>query len=367
MAKLRIGIFTHDFYPYVGGQGRHIYELYKQSEAQRLDNMEFIFFSPALNSIPNHVQLFPETNASKFKNISFSIKLHFSIKKLINQYRLDIVHCHGGPGGIFMTARIDKPLFFTCHHTYWQQSHYIKKQAWKRIFIGAEKRGYQNAQSIICVSPSTQRILIENYGLAAAKIHMIPNGFSSTSSLKSVTINGKSQSILFVGRLDERKGIDFLVHGMQLLGKTHPQIKLEVIGSGKLLAPLRQYADSRQLNVVFHGFVEDSVLEKIYSRFFVQIAPSIFEGFGITILEAMNHSLPIIGTDVDGINDIIQNGQNGLLIPYGDKTELINAVLRLYQKPEMQNRLAKAGLASLRDYQWSTIFDQTTRLYETTI
>jgi glycosyltransferase involved in cell wall biosynthesis len=360
--KLTVGVFTHDFFPYVGGQGRHVYELYKQNSIYK--KVDFIVFSPTKNNLPGHVALFPETLNSKLKNIDFSYKLHRRIKGLIKEYNLDIIHVHGGPGGLFFIKSIYIPVVFTCHHTYWQQSHYIKKQLWKKGFIPFERKGYKKASKVICVSSASQNILFNKYNINKNKMYIIPNGIDF-EIFKLVGNNSKNlKDILYVGRIDERKGIKFLIESMPLLKKIDPDIKLHVVGEGKLKNELKQYVSNLQLKVTFHGFLPDKDLNKLYEKIAVQIVPSIFEGFGITVLEAMAKGVPVIATKVDGITDIITSNNNGRLVNYGDKNGLACAISSLILDIRTRNNMVNKGHELLPKYEWEGIYDRTVGIYQ---
>jgi phosphatidylinositol alpha-mannosyltransferase len=359
--KLTVGVFTHDFFPYVGGQGRHVYELYKQNSIYK--KVDLIVFSPTKNNLPGHVTLFPETLNSKLKNIDFSYKLHRRIKGLIKEYNLDIIHVHGGPGGLFFIKSINIPVVFTCHHTYWQQSHYIKKQLWKKGFIPFERKGYKKASKVICVSSASQNILFNKYNINKNKMYIIPNGIDF-EIFKLVGNNSKNlKDILYVGRIDERKGIKFLIESMPLLKKIDPDIKLHVVGEGKLKNELKQYVSNLQLKVTFHGFLPDKDLNKLYEKIAVQIVPSIFEGFGITVLEAMAKGVPVIATRVDGITDIIKSNQNGILVDYGNYEDLSRQAFQLLNNKAKMIKLTGNAIKSLNQFNWHRIYNITTDIY----
>jgi glycosyltransferase involved in cell wall biosynthesis len=361
--KLNVGVFTHDFYPYVGGQGRYLYELYKQNIATNKINL--FIFSPSENNLPGHIKIFSETSRSKFRNIHFSLKLYQSINYLINKYRLDVVHIFGGPGGLFLNKRVDAPVVFTCFHTYWQQSHYIKKQSWKKIFIFLEKQSYKKAMKNICISTTSQNILTDRYGIDAKKTIYIPCGINK-SNFKPVKLsshkNGKE--VLYVGRLDERKGIKFLLESMCLINTIDTSIKLHIVGDGEYKDLLRVFSNENNLNVEFHGYVSDKNISKLYEEIQLQIIPSIFEGFGLTVIEAMAKKIPVIATNVDGISDIVQHNYNGILVEYGNKQELANAIINLLNDPKKREELTIAGYDSLKSYDWKSIYNQTKLVYE---
>ncbi len=336
--KLNVGIFTFDFYPLIGGQGRHIYELYKQNEINQLVNL--YVFSPTRNNLNHHVTIFPEAARSKLQNIEFSLKLDASINSIIGEYSLDVAHIHSGPGGLFLFRKLKVPTIFTSHHTYWQQSHYIKGQKWKLLLYYVERLGYSRADKVICVSPDTQAVLFRRYKIDPSRLLVIPNGIPC----KPVQIAdhfGRGQEILYVGRIDKRKGVDFLIEAFEELNKTNPKVTLHIAGEGKDRKKLENYCRRKGLNIVFHGFLSDADLDDLYKQVSVQIVPSIFEGFGLVVLEAMSKGIPVIATNVDGIRGIIEDGWNGILVTFGDRISLAREIQRILVNKEIAIALVK--------------------------
>src|SRR3989344_378416 len=98
---MKIGIFTEDFFPFVGGQGKNMMRIYNNL----IKNNEVFVFSPCDNNLKGNVPIFKFTR--KFgKNILFSLLANFKVKSLIDRYKIDKVIVQGGPGGIFLTKRL---------------------------------------------------------------------------------------------------------------------------------------------------------------------------------------------------------------------------------------------------------------------
>ncbi|MEK7570950.1 MAG: glycosyltransferase family 4 protein [Patescibacteria group bacterium] len=361
--NLTVGVFTHDFFPFIGGQGRHIYQMYQQNLLHKKTSM--VVFSPAKNSLPNHVQLFPETGRSKLKNIEYSWKLNNIFEKLIEQYRLDLVHIHGGPGGLFLLKKLSVPVVYTTHHTYWQQYSYIRTQRWKYLLYVLEKQSYRYADEIICVSTDTQQILSKYYQVEKPYLHYIPNGIEQKNSIFANTNTyKKAKDILYVGRIDKRKGVDFLLKSMVSVNKIDPDIRLHIVGTGKDKDELEYFSVHYNLPVTFYNHVSDQDLQKIYTKVSAQIVPSIFEGFGISILEGMANGVPIIATNVDGIRSIVKHNYSGILVPYNDHDALADAIVYLLANSSIQKQLLTNAYRELPKYNWQKSYFQTVQLYE---
>ncbi|MBN2880928.1 glycosyltransferase family 4 protein [Candidatus Woesearchaeota archaeon] len=320
---MKLGIFTDDFYPFIGGIGRHIYDLYYKNS-----KIYCIVFSPSDKKLKNHVIIKPSFH-SKLKNIATGLFFQRNAEKLIHKYQLSKLNIHCGPGGIFFLKRVSIPVIATCHHTYWQQSHYIKSQFWKRIFIPFEKKTYQLADKIICVSGDSKNILVEKYNINKNKIVVIPNGVDTKQFYPMKNIKKIPNSLFYIGRLDKRKGIDFLVKSMPDIVKKNSKKVLYIGGKGKLMRPLQKFVTKNNLtnNVKFLGFIPDNKLNEWYNKMELVIVPSIFEGFGITVIEAMAAGTPVIGSNVDGIKGILTKQ---FLFNYGNQTDLIKKCVQEY-------------------------------------
>jgi glycosyltransferase involved in cell wall biosynthesis len=358
--KIIVGIFTHDFFPYIGGQGRHVYEFYKQNALT--SKISLFIFSPRANSLINHIQLL-NRYTKNLNNLAFSFGLNIIIKQVINSYHLDIVHFQTGPGGLFLLRRLDLPVVMTAHHTYWQQCHYLRKQRWKFILFYLEKLSYTHADHIICVSEDTKNILINHYHINENRLTVIPNGIRVINSKLLHRLTDNNGSILYVGRIDERKGLNFLISAFECINLTNPNLTLHVVGTGKDLQKYKQYCNTRKLNIQFHGYIGDMELDKLYNKVILQVVPSVFEGFGLVVLEAMANGIPVIATNVDGIRCIIKDGYNGLLVDYGDVPSLVNKIDFLIGNPGLASYLSENAYNGLDKYKWENIYQDTVQLY----
>jgi len=359
---MNVGLFTYDFYPIIGGQGRVVYELYQQNEIQQKINL--LIFSPARNNLHHHVTLFEETHHDRLRNIGFSLKVNPSLQALIDTYHLDIAHFQSGPGGLFLLRRLPIPTIFTCHHTYWQQSHYVSGQKWKMLFYLLERAGYSKASAIICDSPSTRAVIASKYRLHHVDSQVIPLGIHWRHAPRPVPETKKDRAVLFVGRIDQRKGLDFLISAFAVLAKSAPDIRLHVVGEGKDRAKLQDYCARHGWNVIFHGYLSDQAVADLAQGVSAQIIPSVFEGFGLVVLEAIAKGLPVIATNVDGIRDMITDGTHGLLVNYGDTQGLAQKIQALLADPDLARRLVKNAYPVLENYTWENTYAQTIQAYE---
>lgn len=360
-----VGIFTHDLYPFKPwGQGRYVFDLVRHLVPKRKGRLTV--FSPSDNiEWPFHVRLFPGSHDSLGKNISFSLKLARVMEKLIDRYRLDLVHFQGGPGGLFLFKRPSVPVVYTVHHTYYQQQKYIRFQRWKYLLYLLERRSYKKAEQIIAVSPSTRKVLLQHYFVSPATCSTIPNGvdLSEFHPLHQVR---RPNSLLFIGRLEKRKGIDFLIKAVACVRYIIPDVKVYLVGGGNLDRSTVQYIKRHNLmpHLSFEGTIPDKMVNVWYNRVTAVVIPSVFEGFGLTAIESMASGTPVIATRVDGLKDIVIHGKNGLLAAYNDDRALGAHIINVLTDEGMRQKLVQHGFHTVnRSYNWGKIGDNVLNMY----
>jgi glycosyltransferase involved in cell wall biosynthesis len=342
-------VITYDYFPLIGGIGRHTYQMFSS-----LTNHDLLFFSPAINSLPRHIPI-DFLPVRLIKQAGVSLWLHFNAGRIISEYRLDKLNIHAGPGGVLCVRRLPVPVIITCHHTYLQQVGHIRSQFWKRIFLPFERQTYRLASRIVAVSEATKRALVDQYHLPEDRIVVIHNAVD-TGRFHPLGTEKRPHELLYIGRIDRRKGIEFLIRSMVQVREQLPDAHLLVGGKGGCLEKMKSLVRRLHLEntVTFLGFVPDEQLNALYNRAQCVVVPSIFEGFGITVIEALAAGTRVVGTDVDGIREILQSGDYGRLAPYGNQRALADAIvaelrtprqagelLREYQAPQFRSRYAE--------------------------
>jgi glycosyltransferase involved in cell wall biosynthesis len=324
-----------------------------------LKHLDVLFFSPAHNSLPRHIRI--NFRAIRFlKQVGVSLWLFFNVHRVILEYGLDKLNIHSGPGGVFLLQRLSVPAIITCHHTYWQQATYIKSQFWKRIFLPLERRTYRLADRIVCVSADTRRILVDRYHIPEEKIKVIHNAVD-TAKFYPAGNRPKRNTVLYVGRIDKRKGIEFLIRSMRFVVRQVPDALLLVGGKGSHQAKMKALVTRLNLerNVSFLGFVPDEQLNSLYNRAQCVVVPSIFEGFGLAVLEALAAGTRVVGTDVDGIRELLKDTDNGVLVKFGDCSALAGAILSELRDRKPAPLIKPEYRISRFAAQYRQVFDET--------
>jgi glycosyltransferase involved in cell wall biosynthesis len=177
-------------------------------------------------------------------------------------------------------------------------------------------------------------------------------------------------SLLSVGRLEPRKGVPFLLDSLALVVRQIPEVHLYLIGQGSLRRALERQVDALGIgkNVTFLGRVSDEELAQWYNRVSAAVVPSVFEGFGLTAVEALACGTPVIATRTDGLKELIADGENGLLVEYGQTEEMAAAICRLLSDREVRESMAgNARESACKLSSWDEVADRLRELYLTLV
>lgn len=174
--------------------------------------------------------------------------------------------------------------------------------------------------------------------------------------------------ILFVGHINEHKGVDLLISATdEIIRRGYRKIIIELVGGGnpRVVKKFKEEVRRRGLEkyIIFEGIREDVPSLLIKADLFV--LPSRIEGLPTTILEALTLGVPVIASNVGGIPDIIRNGKNGILVPPEDVKALSQAIIRLIDEEGLRKRLILEGYKTVPFYRWSRIVNQYFDIYRT--
>ena len=224
---------------------------------------------------------------------------------------------------------------------------------------------------ILANAQAVKQFLIEHEGLRADKIEIIPNGFDASrfQGVKPAALRrelGLPDDAVLIGciaRLEEQKGIPYLVRAAKELAERIPRAAFLIAGSGPGETSLRDLVHELGLTgrVRLLGHRED--VPAVLAALDVFVLPSLWEGLPNVVLEAMASRLPVVATGVDGTRDLVADGANGLLVPPEDAQSLANAIARVIESPDLARDLADAGHAAAQDYTIERMVERTQQVY----
>jgi phosphatidylinositol alpha-mannosyltransferase len=216
------------------------------------------------------------------------------------------------------------------------------------------------------VSLAARRYVSEVY---PGDYQIIPNGIDLDHFTNHTTpwpqySDGKT-NILFVGRLEKRKGLRYLLEAYGRLKWDLPNTRLLVAGPGNLDQESQRLLSARDLgDVVLLGGVPQADLPRYYASADIFCAPATgSESFGIVLLEAMSAGKPIVASNIEGYSGVISHGKQGLLCPPRDVGALTEALAYLVQNPEVAQRLGATGRGMVQRYRWQVVARQVEEYY----
>jgi glycosyltransferase involved in cell wall biosynthesis len=293
----------------------------------------------------------------------------------INKIKPDLIHANGTGWdyGYPAIAREKCPVIITVHGVSHNESKYWLglKGAWHRITCcNMESHILEKVKNIVCVSYYVEReirkcISKTQYGNYAIHVDVISNPIDPY--FFSIQHYPTPNNLLYVGGIEERKGLDVLIRSLYIVKKQIPNIKLNVVGSIRntiYCANVMKLISDLNLidNVNFTGKINDEKLLEEYSNAAIYISPSFEESEGITILEAMASETPVIATRSGGSESIIKDGVDGLLVKKGNAEELAFKILICGDA--LKEQLEEAGKMTALKYLPENIARQYMRIYE---
>ncbi|MCM8784199.1 MAG: glycosyltransferase family 4 protein [Candidatus Omnitrophica bacterium] len=244
----------------------------------------------------------------------------------------------------YVQKRLNLPFVSTAHGFY-------KKRISHKIFPHWGK-------GVIAISKAVEKHLKVKFGLEGIKIKVIYNGVEMGSFKKSEKeINGlrnnfglsRGPVIGIISRLAEIKGHFYLIRAMKYVLEKIPSAQLLIVGEGKIRNLLLRLI--KDLEMEKSVFLVSSISDKslIFSLMDIFVLPSLEEGLGMVLLEAMAFGIPVVASNTGGISEIIQDGENGLLVLPRDEKGLGEAICRILEDDTLKNKLVFKGKQTIEE------------------
>jgi glycosyltransferase involved in cell wall biosynthesis len=271
----------------------------------------------------------------------------YKLYKLLKSHKFDIIHTHAysaGTIGRISAFLAGVPVIISHNHSvYDYYNRYYHFVEWFLSHI---------TDKIICVSDIVKKFANETQRINAGKLITIHNGIDSeytvsekrTSGLrKELDIPADHSVISTIAHMEEHKGIKYLLESASLLLQSRNDISFLLVGEGALKEELKILCADLKIekNVIFAG--ERSDISEILSLSDIFVLPSLREGLGLAILEAMACGKPVIATNVGGIPEIVKDGVSGILVSPRDPEALHTAMKELLDDKEMQKKMGANG------------------------
>jgi phosphatidyl-myo-inositol alpha-mannosyltransferase len=281
------------------------------------------------------------------------------VRAAIHEFRPDVVHAHEPlvPGvGMFAALAARVPVVAT-FHAYAGRSMLLTAAApllrpvWRRLDVR------------IAVSEAAAAFVGGRFGRDGLRV--IPNGVEVDLFARAEPAPlPQGRRILFVNRLDRRKGFRVMVDAFRRLAADRPEVILVVAGDGRERSAVGELPIEARARVVMLGAVPHAELPPYHSACEVFCAPATGrESFGIVLVEAMAAGLPVVASDIPGYREVVRDGIDGILVPPRDPGVLADAVGRMLDDRDLALAFGDAGRERARRYSWETVAGEVEAVY----
>ena len=337
----------------IGGLGVHVNELSNALTNSKL-NVDIVLPSSSVNydNINNGINLLPlaKIKASYNKPVSWLNFAHHAANKICNLPLLpDVVHCHDWVtilAGIICKCKLKIPLVYHLHLPN------------KRPFCSSIENLGLVCSDLVTVNSEFIKEEVLSRQLKINKIKVVKNGVNLNQFKPKEPLH-EDNYILYVGRLVHQKGVDILLRAFWYVTKKYPDIKLKVVGVGELEDYLKRLCVNLMIadKVLFEGLKKGEELVEIYQKSKMVIVPSIYEPFGMTVIEAFACKKPVIATNFMGLKENIIDGKTGYLFEKEDYLDLAQWIMNLLHDDKRRKEFGENGYNSVinNDYNWNSI------------
>ncbi len=299
------------------------------------------------------------------------------VGRLVNEIGdFDVVHVHDWlviPSGSEVKAFRNTTMVSTLHSLEFKRSGGVNTPEIKMVDSLEWWITFESTFIIVC-SKSMKNDTVKRFSVPENKISVIPIGVDSGKFLEAKVdrdlvrskygVNQTERLVLFVGRLTEQKGCEYLIRAIPLVSK-QLDVKLIVVGDGSYRAELENVAKAVDGNRVrFTGFLSDTDLTELYLCSDAMVIPSIYEPFGVVALEAMAAGLPVVASNVDGLGEIVVHESNGILVFPKDASSIAWGISRILSDIPNTQRLTQNAKNDIRSrFSWDAVAKVTLDLY----
>ncbi|WP_424357762.1 glycosyltransferase [Methanocella sp. MCL-LM] len=247
-----------------------------------------------------------------------------------------------------LCVRLMTPMYKVAQYHSWKMGEDL-------VFVDfMEGEAARRANRVIKISNDIGRVIGEHHSIDPEKMDLCPLGIAMppANQISYSRKNAGNLKVLFVGRLEARKGVDTLFKAIPAVVNAIPGTEFVLAGKDTNLSPeggsykeyLLKHLDSKYArNVKFHGFVETGQLEEMYRECDLFVAPSLYESFGLIYVEAMSWGKPVIGCRAGGIPEVFSDDETGILIEPGNDRELAEGIIRILGDDGLRERMGRSA------------------------
>jgi phosphatidylinositol alpha-mannosyltransferase len=364
---MKIGLFPLHTFAKPGGVKRHVLALHREFKKRGLHSKIVVPRRLRDERYGNDIILL----GNSFEIPFYGTQGDFSfcpnpkeIEELLEREKFDILHFHNfGLHSLQILESSRAPAILTFHANI-EGSTFFK--AFPFLLSNFQKIVAMKIDGVICIAPF-QLKLFQNF---RGPKTVIPNGVDLTEFHPKVPPIKKFQNgklnILFLGRVEERKGLIYLLKAYQLLKRKFTDIRLIVAGEGPLLPACKKFVETNKIpDVIFDSVPEEGDVANYYATSDIFVAPSLWgESFGMVLVEAMACGKPVIAFANEGYKGVLTGEGAEFLVPPKDWQGLAQKIEVLIKNRKKRNEMGKWGIREAKKYAWPKIADKVLHFYD---
>jgi phosphatidyl-myo-inositol alpha-mannosyltransferase len=312
----------------------------------------------------------PVPVSGSIARVTMSLTLEHTINEVFEREKFDICHLHEPlmPTLCTTVLRLKKAPMVGTFHASGGRPWYIMFSPIMKFYFD---RWFRKLDGRIAVSPVALNYIQKYF---PAEYNIIPNGVDTNHFGNGVTpfdrFNDGKTNILFVGRLEKRKGFDYLLEAYRTVKKEVPDCRLIQVGPGVRLLKKYQKRISRYgiQDVNFTGYAAYNDLPRYYKTADIVCFPNTgWESQGIVLLEAMSTGKPIVASAIDGFMSVLTDGVEGIAVPPRDSEKLAEAIIRLIRNKQLREQMGARGKPKAMQYDWPLLAKKVLDFYQSTL
>jgi phosphatidylinositol alpha-mannosyltransferase len=354
---MKIGLVTPYVYPVPGGVNEHVRFLYENLR-QHGHDVRILTSSHGLqrSSEGDVIRIgkgFSVPSNGSVGTITLSPRYVSQVQRVLDEEHFDLLHFHEPfvPFLSLVVLRQSTSVNIATFHAYAGFSPAM--ELGKRTLA----RYADRLHGRIAVSAAARHFADRFF---PGDFKVIPNGVNVGRYQRAVPIarwQDGCPNILFVGRLEDRKGLPHLLKAFRLVRKGGGEARLLIVGAGPQEREARRYVMTRGLqNVFFLGRVSDAEKAQLFKTADIFVSPATGrESFGIVLLEAMAAGTPIVCSDIHGYKGVVQRGRQAILVPPHDAKALAGGISELLADAALRARMGAAGLERAEQFSWEKV------------
>lgn len=362
---MRIGIVCPYSWDIPGGVSAHVADL---AEALIRMGHYVSVLAPAEfdELLPSYVVSTGKPRAVKYNGsvarLSFGPIAARKVSRWIEDGEFDVLHVHEplAPSLSVLACWAAKgPIVATWHSS-------MDKSRMMLTLSKLAQTAMEKVSARIAVSEAARATLIKHVGGDAV---VIPNGVDVSAFTNAKPMfgwPGENQSIVFLGRGDEpRKGLAVLMQAYPEIRRTHPNVRLLIAGPGEPAENLKSLSRDDRASVTVLGMVAPQDKASVLASGTIYVAPNTGgESFGIVLLEAMASGTPVVASDLDAFERVLDNGRAGVTFENENSADLAMVVSELLNDPQRRTDLATQGKLRAAEFDWSVVAERIVDVYE---